>query len=329
MRSAVAGPPPTMAEPVVDVLHGIEVTDPYRWLEDQDAPRTRSWIEEQTAYTHSYFKEISGRQCIRDRVEQFLALKGSLSEPWNVGNRFFFLKRREKDEQPVIVMRDSLFGEDQVLIDPALRGTGPQTAVSILAISNDGRFLAYAMREGGTDHAALEILDLRDNVVLPDRLPDGFLNGFVFAPDNSGFFYSHRNLHDARPNYRVAYWHAFGNDRSQDKEVFFAGEQANLFLSILCSPEAKRLAYVVFRTGKRRSTSMYLQDFSDQAGSAKPLLEDIEGCFVPFFVRDQLFAYTDLLAPINHHLVRASGTMSCPKPTGEFSSSQLRAIMSL
>ena len=258
MPPAVAAPPPTQVEPVTETLHGVEVTDPYRWLEDQNSPRTRAWLEEQTAYTRAYLDAIPGREQIRERVRELMAFKEVISEPWNIGDRYFFLKRQEDREQPVIVMRNGLFGEETVLVDPALRATGTSTAVSIVAISHDARFLAYSVRQGGTDHSALEILDIERNTVLPDRLPEGFCTGFVFVPDGTGFYYSHRAVRDPRPNYKAAFWHSFGSERSQDVEVFFAGEGPNLFLGILDSPEANLLAYAVFSAGKNPTTSLYL-----------------------------------------------------------------------
>ena len=298
MPPAVLAPPHTQVEPVTETLHGVEVTDPYRWLEDQNSPRTRAWIEEQTAYTRAYLEAIPGREQIRARVKELFAVKGIISEPWNIGDRYFFLKRQKNREQPVIVMRKGLFGEETVLIDPALRATGASTAVSIATISGDGRLLAYSVRQGGTDYSALEILDVEKGTVLRDRLADGFCTGFAFAPDGSGFYYSHHKLNDVRPNYRAAFWHSFGTETSEDREVFFAGEGPNLFLGILYSPEAKLLAYTVFSTGKIRRTSVYLHR-ADAGEVATPtlLLHEIEGSFAPFFVRGRLLAHTDLAAP--------------------------------
>src|SRR5260370_40559656 len=136
---ALVAPPPTPAEPVTETLHGVEITHPYRWLEDQNSPRTRAWIEEQTAYTRAYFDAIPGREQIRDRVRELMAFKEVISEPWNVGDWYFFLKRQEDKEQPAIVMQDGLFGKETVLVDPGLRETGTATAVSIAAISHDAR----------------------------------------------------------------------------------------------------------------------------------------------------------------------------------------------
>jgi prolyl oligopeptidase len=311
MRSAVAAPPPTPAEPITDVLHGIHVIDPYRWLEDQNSPRTRQWIEDQSVYARAYLNAIPGRHRIRTRIQKLLELKEVVSEPWNVGRHFFFLKRREKSEQPVIMVKNTLLGEETVLVDPALRGNGSRTAVSIVAISEDGRYLAYTIRHQGTDHSSLEILDLHRKVVLPDRLPEGFCSGFAFAFDGSGFYYSHRELGDGHPNYCAVRWHAFGTDPSKDQEIFFAGERANLFVSILYSSDAQLLAYRVFSAGSFPRTSIYLQRAPHRMGDERLLLRDVEGCVVPFFVKDRLFAFTDVFAP-NFRIVRIE--VSSPEP---------------
>jgi prolyl oligopeptidase len=312
MAQAVQAPPPTQVEPFTESLHGIEITDPYRWLEDQNSPRTRKWLDEQAAYTCAYFASIPDREGIRRRVSELLALKEITSEPWNVGERYFFLKRPEDRDQAVIVMRDGLFGAETVLVDPAQRGSGSSVAVSIVTISADGRFLAYSVRQGGTDHSSLEILDIERGVVLPDRLSEGFCTGFVFAPDGTGFYYSHRQLHDRHPNYRAAFWHSFGAEQTQDHQIFFAGDKPNLFLGILSSPETNVLAYAVFFTGKSPRSSVYLQVMSSEPSEAKLAVEEIKGCFVPFFVRGQLLAYTDFSAP-NFRIVRIDPSNSDPR----------------
>jgi prolyl oligopeptidase len=202
MPRAVVAPPPTPVEPVTETLHGVEVTDPYRGPEDHNSPQTRKWIEEQTAYTRSYFDAIPGREQIRERVKELLALKEAISEPWNFGDRYFFMKRQGNGEQPVIVAKDGLSGPERILVDPADRGPGKSMAVGIVAISEYGRFLAYSARQSGTDHSTLEIFDVERGSVLPDGLRAGF--------------------YDARPNYKPAFWYRFGTTRSLDDEVFVA-----------------------------------------------------------------------------------------------------------
>ena len=311
MTQVRIAPPITPVEPVTEILHGIEVTDPYRWLEDQNSLRTREWLDEQAAYTRAYFEAIPERDRIRTRVCELLALKEVISEPWNIGDRYFFMKRRESGEQPVIAFREGLFGPETILVDPSERGTGTSTAVSIAAVSHDGRFLAYSVRQGGTDHSSIEILDVERRSALPDRLPEGFCTGFVFSSDGTGFYYSQRELHDAHPNYREAFWHQFGTNQSEDRQTFFAEGNSNLFLGIVESSENNVLAYTVYCVGKSPQTSVYLQEMSSQPAEAKLVVQEIRGCFVPFFVRDQLLAFTDFAAP-NFRIVRIDSVHSDP-----------------
>ena len=316
MPPAVAAPPPTLMEPVTEVLHGIEVTDPYRWLEDQNSPRTRAWLEEQTRYTRDYLDTIPDRDRIRERVRQLFALKEVISDVWNAGDRYFFLKCNQEKEQPVIAMRSGSDGEDIVLVDPALRQAETSTAVAISAVSQDRRFLAYSVRQGGTDYASLEILDIESRRVLEDGLPEGLCTSIAFAPDSSGFYYSHRERHDLRPNYQAVFWHRFNTDGSKDREVFFAGEEPGLYLSILQSPEAGLLLYCVLRAGKRSHTSLHLSstrpDVTPEAVTPRELLNNIEGWFVPFFIGSRLLACTDISAP-NRRIVAID--LSNPEPS--------------
>jgi len=92
-------PPHSTLEPVTDVFHGVPVTDPYRWLEDQDSPRTRAWIEEQTRYARAYLDSIPGREHIREHIREFLAVE-TYDSLQKVGSRYFFRKRLPTKSSP-------------------------------------------------------------------------------------------------------------------------------------------------------------------------------------------------------------------------------------
>ena len=121
MPMLTEAPPVTAIEPVTEILHGVSIVDPYRWLEDQDSPQTRAWLDQQTHYARAYLDNIPGRRRIRERITEFLAVETLISLQ-TVGNRYFFRKRLPDQEQPCIYMREGADGEDQLLIDPAARG---------------------------------------------------------------------------------------------------------------------------------------------------------------------------------------------------------------
>lgn len=292
---AFSPPPWSPVEPVIEKLHGIEVVDPYRWLEDQHSPQTTEWLSEQTAYARAYFNNIPGRERIRKRIVQLLDVE-VVSEPRKVGDRYFFLKRAAQQEQPIIMMREGETGTDIALVDPAQKGRGPSTAVGIVSVSKDGKLLAFSVRDGGEDSCVVEFLDVDRRQVLPDRLPHGFCRGLAFSPDSKGFFYVHRPIGATRAHRLAVYWHSFGTDLSSDTEIFLAGEDPHLHLGMFCSPDGRFLAYFITAVHGGRTIDFYIHDLA----SGKPprqIVERMEGIFAPVFVETNLIALTDWNAP--------------------------------
>src|SRR5260370_18380238 len=105
MRDLLEAPPPAIIEFVTDVLHGVQITDQYAWLEDQASPRTREWLIGQAAYARSYLGTIPGRVQVRKRIMELLPIN-AFDSPRKVANRVFFMKREASDQQPVIAMRE-------------------------------------------------------------------------------------------------------------------------------------------------------------------------------------------------------------------------------
>src|SRR5258706_4983971 len=240
MQELIASPPYSARKPVTDPRHGVPVMDPYRWLEDQDSPRTRAWMEEQTRYARAYLDSIPGRERIQERVRELLSVE-TYDSPQKVGNRYYFRKRFPDQEQPTIAMREGLLCADIPLVDPQTKGGGKPASLGIVAVSSDGRFLAYGIRHGGEDFQAVEILDVVERRVLPDGLPPGFHRGLVFSSEERGYFYVHEIVGSPRPYHRAVYWHKFGNSHEEDAELFAAGENPNIRLSVLGSPNGEYL----------------------------------------------------------------------------------------
>jgi prolyl oligopeptidase len=286
-------PPHSPIEVITDFLHGVTVEDPYRWLEDQDSPRTRAWIEEQTRYARNYLDSIPGRDLIRRRIREFLAVE-TYDSLQKAGDRYFFRKRLADQEQPCIYMRDDADGEDHLLIDPLERGTGEYTSVKPLRVSPDGRLLLYEVKEGGERTGTFELLDIDTRKRLPDFLPRGYLRGFAFAPDGKSFYYVHEALDAKRPFYRAAYQHFLGTQSTEDHEVFFAGENKKIRLGLFS--ESKRLVFPVYRFLERTLTDIYLKPLD---GNVKPrqVFHGIDYSLALRLLDDRIFAITDRHAP--------------------------------
>jgi prolyl oligopeptidase len=299
MHSCLNPPPFSEQEPVTEMLHGVPVTDAYRWLENQDSPQTRAWIEEQTLYARNYLDSIAGRDHIRKRIREFLAVE-TYDSLQKVGSRYFFRKRLPDQEQPCIYMREGADGEDLLLIDPLERGTGSHTAVKPLRISPDGRLLLYEVKEGGERTGTFELLDIETRRRLPDSLPRGYLRGFAFAPDGKSFYYVQETVAAKRPFYRAAYHHILGTPFSEDEEIFFAGEDEKIRLGLFS--DSKRLVFLVHRFLEKTLTDIYLKAF-ERIGMPEPIFRRIDYSVDLRLLDDRILAITDRDAP-NRRIVR-------------------------
>ena len=290
MPSLAMVPPFSSIEPVAEVLHGVTITDPYRWLEDQTSPRTREWLEAQQIYARSYLDSIPGRDRIRDRIRELVDVE-TYDSIEKAGGRYFFRKRLPGQEQPCVYFREGTDGVDQLLIDPAERGKGPYTAVKPLRVSPDGRLLLYEVKEGGERTGTFEILDIETRDVLPEVLLRGYLRGFAFSPDSRSFYHVHEPLAANRPHYRAAWHHVLGTSFDDDKEIFFAGEAPQLRLQIV--PGTAQLGFLVLHFGEKIQTDFLLwQDGA--AGEPELVISRAEYKFGPLLLQDgRILAITD------------------------------------
>ena len=298
MLKLMEAPPFTPIDPVTDILHGVSVTDPYRWLEDGNSPSTREWLEEQTRFARAYLDSLPGRDRIRERIREFLDVE-TYDSVQIFGSRYFFRKRLPGQQQPCIYMREGAGSEDQLLIDPAELGTSKFTAVKPLRVSPDGRLLLYEIKEGGERTGAFAFLDIESRKTLPDILPRGYLRGFAFAPDCRSFYYVHEALDAKRPFYRAAYQHVLGTSFAEDREIFFAGEDEKLRLSI--TSDKWRLGILLYQFLEKPLTDFYVKPFAD--GCAPQSVAGGIACLLaPRLVEGKILAITDRNAP-NYRIV--------------------------
>lgn len=292
MPAVMEPPPHTEIDAVTEILHGVPVTDPYRWLEDQESSRTREWIAAQTRYARAYLDSIPHREQIRQRIRELLDVeKCDLLQ--KVGNRYIFRKRLPGEEQPCIYMREALEGQDQLVLDPARRGTGKYTAVKPLKVSPDGQLLLYEVKQGGESTGTFEVLEIASRRTLSDVLPRGYLRGFAFAPDSKSCYYVHESLAAKRRFYRAAYCHAFGTPFEDDQEIFFAGEEEKLRLCLIS--DATRLGFLVYKFGEPICTSFFVADF--KPNSICTVISDADYIWAPQLTKGRIFAITNRDTP--------------------------------
>ena len=181
--------PPARQSDVVDDYHGTKVPDPYRWLEDPDAPETRAWIDAENGITAAYLAQIPERDAIRRRLTALWNFP-KFGAPFHKGGRYFFLKNDGLQNQSVLYQQASLAAEPAVLLDPNLLSVDGTVALSTLAVSEDGRLLAYGTSASGSDWEEFHVRDVAGARDLPDHLRWIKFSGASWTHDGAGFFYS-------------------------------------------------------------------------------------------------------------------------------------------
>ncbi len=288
--SAPKLPPATRVQAVREMIHGVEIVDPYRWLEDRKSPETEAWIEAQSEYTHSLLNSLPGRQALRQRLTDLLAID-SWSLPIERNETYFFLKRKAAQELPILYTRRGLHGEDEVLVDPHPLSRDHSISVSLANVSEDGALLAYGLRHGGEDEIALHLMDVRTRKDLPDTFPKARYFGISLKPDKSGLFYSRQNPEGSR-----VYYHALGSDRASDVEVFGNGFGPDKIIVSSVSEGGHYLVVHVFHGSAAEKTEVYFQDL-ERGGGIVPIVNDLPARFIGEVGGDRLFLHTDWEAP--------------------------------
>ncbi len=207
-------PPPTPAHSVKDEYQGMQIEDPYRWLEDAKGPETRAWIDEQNKYTQQYLNQLKNRPEIihqlteLERVEEY-------SSPALRGDRYFFEKRLASESQASIYVREGWKGTDSRLIDATRLSTDQNTSVFIEDIARNGSLLVYGVRQGGADEESVHVINVQESKDLPDVLPSARYMGVSLGPEEKGIYYSvftHQGTN--------VYFHRFGTAVQSDSKIF-------------------------------------------------------------------------------------------------------------
>src|SRR5215831_6669880 len=278
-------PPPTRTDNYVEVLHGVEIVDPYRWLEDQSAPETREWIKSQSEYTHALLDNLPQRGAIEKRLTE-LRRVDVLGVPRERNGAYFIWNKRASDDLSILYVRQGLKGKDEVLLDPHTLSADHTTTAQDWDISQDGKLMAYVVRVGGEDEVEVRVMDVATRKDLPDRLPRALYRGLSLKKDNSGFYYA---LQNRDTGIRIRY-HAMGTDPSQDAEVFGQSFGKDTWVGASVSEDGRHLLLTAQHGWARNE--VYVQDIA-AGGPIRTIVNDLDAHFDCEFAGDHLIMKTD------------------------------------
>ena len=206
-----------------DDYFGTKVADPYRWMEEGDSPELAKWIEAENNVTSEYLSKIPFRNRLRDELTaRFDYPKHSL--PFKEAGHYFYFKNTGLQNQSVLYVTDDLSKEPRTLLDPNALSDDGTVALSSLAVSKDGKYLAYTVSKSGSDWQEGFLLDVATGKTLGDRLEWIKFSDLAWAGD--GFYYSRypepekgKEL-SGKNEFHQIWFHRVGTAQSDDELVF-------------------------------------------------------------------------------------------------------------
>ena len=229
---------------LVEVLHGREVADPYRWLEDAAAPEVRQWSAAQDRLVRAHLDVLPGRERLGRRLEELLAT-GAVGTPAWRGGRPFWTRRAPGQEHAVLLTRDA-DGAERVLLDPAALDPSGTTTLDAWSPSKEGARLAYQLSSGGDEESLLHVLDVETGRLLDGPVDRCRYSPVAWVPGGDACFYVRRLPPDQVPEgessfHRRVWRHVVGTPTDQDVLVWGEGLDPTNYYGCSVSPDGRWL----------------------------------------------------------------------------------------
>jgi Serine proteases of the peptidase family S9A len=266
-----AGPPKVKVAPVEDTVQGHKIVDPYRYLENANDPDTKAYVEAELKYTRTLLDPLPGRDKINARLSQLLVI-GTVGAP-QMGGKYYFHTRREGNQnQPVLLVRDRLDGEDRVLIDVNKLSTDGTVALDWWYTAEDGKYVAYGTSNSGSEESTLHLVESATGKLLPDAIERTRFASIAWLKDSSGFYYTrHPKKGDVPAGEEVyhvkVFFHRLGDDVTKDPLIFDEQENPQDIPSVSLSEDDRWLLINVEHGWTK--TEMYLQDLQAKTSPVK------------------------------------------------------------
>ncbi|HSK93592.1 MAG TPA: prolyl oligopeptidase family serine peptidase [Candidatus Angelobacter sp.] len=297
--------PPAPTSDQVDDFHGASIADPYRPLEDSDAPEVRAWIDAENRLTERVLGESPARAEIRERLARLWDFPRA-GAPWRRGDRWFRLRNTGLQDQDVLWVGDEPDADGRVLLDPNALSDDGTTALSAAAVSDSGRLLAYATSDAGSDWRTWRVRDVETGDDLPDLITWSKFASAAWTADDAGFFYGRfpeppaEAAYDA-PNHTMELrYHRLGSEEETDAVVLVRPDQPEWGYEPLVTDGGRLLVISVWR-GTDPENRLAVADLAGgvDAAEVRMVLPDADARYEPIAAVDgTLYLLTDRDAPM-------------------------------
>ncbi len=263
----------------VDAYHGVQIADPYRWLEDDNSAETAKWVEEQNKVTFAYLERIPYRAKIKERLERQYNYP-KYSAPFRKGDNFFFSKNDGLQNQSVLYVQKGLDGTPEVLIDPNKFSEDGTSRLTIFSLSKDGKYAAYGISKAGSDWQEYFVMEVATKKSLSDKLQ--WIKGSGASWHGNGFFYSRYDAPEkgrelsSKNEFQKVFFHRAGMQQAEDELVYEDKANPQRFHSVRVSEDQRYAFLYLSERGKgKKGNAVSYRDLSKGEKSFTPIVAEI------------------------------------------------------
>lgn len=286
----------------IETLHGVEVADPYRWLEDLNSAQTANWVAEQNQLTESYLEKIPGSEAINEHLTELWNYE-RYGLPFKEGGRYFFSKNDGLQNQSVLYTTTSLDEEPAVLLDPNKLSEDGTVALRSYSISPDGKFMAYSISKSGSDWVEWKVREVASGKDLADHLKWSKFSGADWSRDSKGFYYGRYAEPEEGDEYtaknvdKKIYYHRVGEEQSEDSLIYERPDQPLWGLNAGVTEDGRYLVYYISQ-GTDTKNGLFYQDLTQPDSPVVELFADFDASYsLVTNLEDTFLIRTDLDAP--------------------------------
>lgn len=265
--------PITERKEVVDTLHGVEIKDPYRWLESYEDQKVIDWLDKQNQFTKEKLEKIPNYQKALEKIKDYLSL-GTISVPQEKKG-YIFYQKATTENQPILYVQKGKTGEPKILVNPNELSKENPISLDWYFISPNAKYLVYGLSNNGDEWSLLHIKNIETGEILDDKIPRTRFCSLAWLPDESGFYYTRYpepgTVPKGQENYnKHVFLHKIGNNWHDDEKIFGEGRSPTNHYLISLSEDGKYLLIVV---SKYTKYDFYVMDLENN----KELTEVIAG----------------------------------------------------
>jgi prolyl oligopeptidase len=297
--------PATKTVDQVDDYFGTKVADPYRWLEDDNAPEVKDWVTAENEVTFGYLDKIPFRDKIRNRLNEIYNY-ARYSSPLRVGEYYFYYKNDGLQNQSVCYVQKGLDGTPEVFFDPNQLSPDGTVRQRLAGFSNDNRYAALVRGEAGSDWSEIRVMEIATKTELPDRIRWLKFSGASWQ--GNGFYYSGYDQPapgeelKAMNEHQKVFYHKLGDPQEKDVLVYEDREHPLRYLGAETTEDEKFLFLTV--SEGTSGDELYVKDLTRKGARFEPLVQGFEFDSYPIdAVGDKVLVYTNVDAP-NFRVVR-------------------------